>query len=235
MPYKTLFGNILEYRADAIVNTVNSFMRGVSNEAEEKFFSAAGEDMRRAMANVKFVQVGKVTVTEGYGLPCRCVIHAVPPKWLTGKSQEFAALHICYKNVFAKAEELGIKTLAMPFLSTDYYHFPWRDAVHIAYSEAEKTEMEIVFITDNESLLEESQKPYVKPAIVSYIGYYRDHAIFELDNGLFARVDIRREIKDVTVIPYFEACYRVGNNPKQAPLPEHEVERLKRLYEENDW
>ena len=67
------------------------------------------------------------------------------------------------------------------------------------------------------------------------MGYYRDHALFALDNGLFARVDLRPENRDVALIPYFEACYRAGNNPLQPPLPDEEIERLRRIYEENDW
>jgi len=235
MSHKTVFGNILEYEADAIVNCVNSYMRGVTNAAEARFLAAAGEKIKEELGRIEFVQVGKVAVTDGCDLPCRHVIHAVPPRWLTGKAQEFTALHICYQNLYAEAERLGVKTLAAPFLSTDYYRFPWKDAIRIAYAEADKHDLETVFVTDNEALFEESKKPYVKPEILSYIGYYRDHALFELDDGLFARVDIRTEMQDVTVIPYFEACYRVGNNPKQIPLPPEEIERLRKLYEENDW
>ena len=68
-----------------------------------------------------------------------------------------------------------------------------------------------------------------------YIGYYRDHALFELDNGLFARVDIRPEVVDVTPISYFEPCFRTGNNPLQPPLPESEIARLRQIYADNDW
>ena len=73
---------------------------------------------------------------------------------------------------------------------------------------------------------------YRRPEIAAYVGYYRDHAVFALDNGLFARVDLRREIRDVSVIPYFEACYRAGNNPLQEPLPVEEIRRLMRIYDE---
>lgn len=235
MPYKTIFGNILEYKADAMVNSVNSYMRKVSNVAEKKFYEAAGSLMKPATEAIGFVQVGKAAVTPGFDLPCRNVIHAVPPRWLTGKASEFTALHICYENVFAEAERLGCKTLATPFLSTDYYRFPWKDAIHIAYTEADKHSIETVFVTADEKLFEQSKIPYVKPKIVSYVGWYRDHALFELDDGLFARVDLRKEKTDVTVIPYFEACFRVGNNPKQEPLSPSEIERLRKIYEENDW
>ncbi len=235
MAYSVKLGNILECEADAIVNCVNSHMVGMSEEADRTLLSAAGAGLKNAMDALGFIAVGSVGVTEGFSLPCAHIIHAVAPRWLTGKAEEFKALHICYRNVFASAEKLGCKTVAMPFLSTGYYRFPWTDAVHIAFAEAEKSCMETLFVTDSKELFELAGKPYVKPRIVSYIGYYRDHALFELDNGLFARVDIRSEVTDVTVIPYYEACYRVGNNPRQAPLAESEIRRLMEVYTENDW
>ena len=67
------------------------------------------------------------------------------------------------------------------------------------------------------------------------MGWYRDHAIFELDDGHFVRVDLRPEKRDVAPIPYFEPCFRVGNNPLQKPLPPEEIERLKQVYRKTDW
>ena len=77
-------------------------------------------------------------------------------------------------------------------------------------------------------------RPWRKPQILSYIGYYRDHALFALDNGLFARVDIRPEKREADVIPYFEPCYRQDNNPLQKPLEEKEILRLRRIWEEQE-
>ena len=71
-----------------------------------------------------------------------------------------------------------------------------------------------------------------KAKIVSYVGYYRDYAIFELDNGLFARVDLRPELRWADTVPYFEACYREGIDPLQEKLPEEEIRRLAAIWEE---
>ena len=122
----------------------------------------------------------------------------------------------------------------MPFLSALYFHFPKEDAVHIALTQAEKAGLDVTFVADTPELLTLSGRPYRRPEIVSYVGYYGDHALFELDNGLFARVDLRPELTEVSVIPYFEACYRSGNNPLQPLLPDAEVARLRRIYEEGD-
>ena len=119
----------------------------------------------------------------------------------------------------------------MPFLSALYYRFPQPEALFIARDEAEKSPLAVTFTADTSELFALSQLPYRKPEIVSYVGWYRDYAIFELDNGLYARVDLRPERRDVAMIPYFEACFRAGNNPLQPPLPEEEVRRLRALYD----
>ncbi|MBO5496709.1 MAG: hypothetical protein J5967_04835, partial [Oscillospiraceae bacterium] len=116
-----------------------------------------------------------------------------------------------------------------------YYRFPQEEAVRIALEEAGRRSVETVFVPGTGALEALSRQEYRRPGIVSYVGYYRDAAIFALSNGLFARVDLRPELRQVDVIPYFEACYREGNNPLQAPLPEAEIERLRRIYEETDW
>ena len=100
---------------------------------------------------------------------------------------------------------------------------------------ASRRSIETVFVPGTEVLEKLSRQEYRRPEIVSYVGYYRDAAIFALSNGLFARVDLRPELRQVDVIPYFEACYREGNNPLQAPLPAAEIARLRRIYEETDW
>ena len=135
----------------------------------------------------------------------------------------------------SKSWSVGAETVALPFLSTWYYRFPQEEAVHVALREAERTDVRALFTADTPELFTLSKQDYRKPQIVSYIGYYRDHALFELDNGLFARVDLRPENVEADVIPYFEACYRVGNNPLQEPLPEAEIARLRAIYEDYDW
>ena len=197
--------------------------------------AAGGEELRAAIRRKRFIPIGSAVEIEPCGLPFAHLFAVAAPIWLTGKANELTALHLGYQSLFAAASKAGCKSLAVPFLSAMRYRFPQDEAVKIAFAEADKSSLEVVFAPDTPELYALSQKPYRKPKIVSYIGWYRDHAIFELDNGLFARVDIRPEITDVTVIPYFEACYRIGNNPKQPPLADAEIERLRRIYEENDW
>ena len=223
--------DMLTLSADAAVLPLEMTGRPTEGSAAQRLAAAGGVPLRRGLRRLGFLAVGSAAVIPAEGLPFRHLILTAAPRWLTGKANELLALDRCYESVFALASELGCKSIAMPFLSSCYFHFPLEDAVHIALREAKQWEGETLFAADTEKLLALSRKPWQKPQILSYIGYYRDHALFELSNGLFARVDIRPEKREADVIPYFEACFREGNNPLQEPLSEEEILRLRRIWE----
>ena len=227
--------DILSVPAEAAVLPLEMTGRPTEGRAAQRLAQAGGEGLRRAVHSLKFLPVGSAAALETEGLPFGHVIVTPVPRWLTGKANELLALRRCYESVLDTAEGLGCRTLVTPFLSSQYYRFPQEEAVRIALEEAGRRSPETVFVPGTEALEALSHQEYHRPEIVSYVGYYRDAAIFALSNGLFARVDLRPELRQVDVIPYFEACYREGNNPLQTPLPEAEIARLRRIYEETDW
>ena len=233
MAFVTL-DDILSLSADAAVLPLEMTGAPAEGKAAQALARAGGEALRDALRKLRFLAVGSAAVLDVPGLPFPNLIVTAVPRWLTGKANELLVLHRCYESVYALAQELGCRSLVSPFLSCCYFHFPQDDAVHIALRAAKGWEGETVFAADTEELLALSEKPWQKPRILSYIGYYRDHALFALDNGLFARVDIRPERRDADVIPYFEACYREGNNPLQRPLSKEEILRLRRIWEETE-
>ena len=236
MSYRVTNDSILSARTDAVCVSVEMALNLSDTPVCRQIGAAGGEALRAALAKRRlFLPVGSACLADPCSLPFSRLIMTASPVWLTGKANELLILHRCYESVFALARQSGCESIAMPFLSAMYYRFPQHEAVKIALREAETSALDVLFVADTQELLTLSEEPYRKPAIVSYVGYYRDHAIFELDNGLFARVDLRQENVDVSIIPYFEACYREGNNPLQPGLPEAEIERLRRIYEENDW
>ena len=233
MAFVTL-DDIMSLSADAAVLPLEMSGAPAEGKAAQALARAGGEALRDALRKLRFLAVGSAAVLDVPGLPFPNLIVTAVPRWLTGKANELLVLHRCYESVYALAQELGCRSLVSPFLSCCYFHFPQDDAVHIALRAAKGWEGETVFAADTEELLALSEKPWQKPRILSYIGYYRDHALFALDNGLFARVDIRPERRDADVIPYFEACYREGNNPLQRPLSKEESLRLRRIWEETE-
>ena len=223
--------DILTVPAEAAVLPLEMTGRPTEGRAAQRLAQAGGDALRRALRSLKFLPVGSAAALEAEGLPFGHVIVTPVPRWLTGKANELLALRRCYEAVYDRAAALGLGRLVSPFLSTCYYHFPLEDAVHIARGTAERWLGETVFAADTEELFAISRKPWRRPRIVSYIGWYRDYALFELDNGQFARVDIRPELRQADRIPYFEACYREGNNPLQEKLPEAEIRRLAAIWE----
>ena len=233
MAFVTL-DDIMSLSADAAVLPLEMSGAPTDGRAAQTLAAACGERLRPAIRRAGFLAVGSAAVLDVPGLPFPNLIVTAVPRWLTGKANELLVLHRCYESVYALAQELGCRSLVSPFLSCCYFHFPQDDAVHIALRAAKGWEGETVFAADTEELLALSEKPWQKPRILSFIGYYRDHALFALDNGLFARVDIRPERRDADVIPYFEACYQEGNNPLQRPLSKEEILRLRRIWEETE-
>ena len=235
MSYSVTQQDILSLSADGAAVSVEISLQISPSPVCLALGEAGGEALRAAIKKARFIPVGSAVEIEPCGLPFEHLFAAAAPIWLTGKANELTALHLCYQSLFGAAAKAGCKSLALPFLSALRYRFPQDEAVKIAFAEADKVPLDVVFVADTPELYALSQQPYRKPKIVSYVGWYRDHAIFALDNGLYARVDLRPEVTDVTPIPYFEACYRKSNNPLQPPLPDEEIERLRRIYEENDW
>lgn len=233
MAFVTL-DDLMSLSADAAVLPLEMTGAPAEGKAAQALARAGGEALRDALRKLRFLAVGSAAVLDVPGLPFPNLIVTAVPRWLTGKANELLVLHRCYESVYALAQELGCRSLVSPFLCCCYFHFPQDDAVHIALRAAKGWEGETVFAADTEELLALSERPWQKPRILSYIGYYRDHALFALDNGLFARVDIRPERRDADVIPYFEACYRKGNNPLQRPLSKEEILRLRRIWEETE-
>ena len=235
MGYTVIQGDILTVPADAAVFAVEMTMSPVDSLVCERLAAAGGETLREGLRRQRFLPVGSAAALDAGALPFQTLILTAIPRWLTGKANELLALRRCYESVYEQAAALGCRSVATPFLSANYYRFPIEKAVHTALHTAEQQNMETIFVAETRELYVQSHRPYRKPKIVSYVGYYRDHAIFELDNGLFARVDLRPERVDAAEIPYFEACYRIGNNPLQPPLPESEIARLRAIYEDNEW
>lgn len=235
MPGTVTQEDILSVRADAAALSVEIALNISDGPSCRRLGEAGGEALRASIRRQRFLPVGSSAVAEPGELPFRHILFTAAPRWLTGKANEFLALHRCYESLYARADELGCRSLVMPFLSSWYYRFPQDEAVRIALAEAKKWPGETIFVADTPELYALSQKGWRKPKIVSYTGWYRDHAVFELDNGLYARVDLRPERTEVGVIPFIEACFRKETDPLQTPLPESEIERLRRIYEENDW
>ena len=107
--------------------------------------------------------------------------------------------------------------------------------MRIAFAEAERSALETDFLAETEERYALCQRTGKRPAIVDYIGYYRDDAVFALDNGLFAFVDRREERIAVTLKSFYDPCCLADTDPGRVPLEERELDRLRGIYEVCRW
>jgi O-acetyl-ADP-ribose deacetylase (regulator of RNase III) len=124
--------DITTLAVDAIVNAANAELfpgGGVSGAIHR----AAGPDLEDACRSIGGCEIGGAVITPGFGLNARYVIHAVGPVWRGGTTNEHAVLRRTYGSIFrvAHANE-GIRTLAIPAISTGIYGFPKDQAAVIA-------------------------------------------------------------------------------------------------------
>ncbi len=129
-----LQGDITQIHVDAIVNAANSSLLG-GGGVDGAIHRAAGPQLLEECRPLHGCETGEATITGGYELPARWVIHTVGPIWHHGTANEDELLALCYRNSLALAIKSGVKTIAFPSISTGAYRFPLQRAVEIALRE----------------------------------------------------------------------------------------------------
>ncbi len=121
-------GNIALADVDAVVNAANEYLNlgsGVAGAIRE----LGGEIIQRECHEIGFCPVGSAVITTGGNLSARFVIHAVGPMYGEGNENEKLASAVRSALTIAEAREL--KSIAMPALSSGFFHFPITDCAAI--------------------------------------------------------------------------------------------------------
>jgi len=97
---------------------------------------AGGKEILEDCVKIRNAQggckVGEAVFTTAGNLDAQYVIHTVGPRWNGGKLGEADKLQNCYLNTLEIAENLQIKSIAIPNISTGIYRFPKVKAAQIA-------------------------------------------------------------------------------------------------------
>jgi O-acetyl-ADP-ribose deacetylase (regulator of RNase III) len=125
-------GDITTQTVDAVVNAANRSMRG--GGGVDGAIHRAGGPSILADCVERFpdgLATGAAGWTTAGELPARWVIHVVGPNWNAGQ-REPDLLASCYREALRVADELGVRSIAFPGVSTGIYGWPLDDAAQIA-------------------------------------------------------------------------------------------------------
>ncbi|OBB39155.1 RNase III inhibitor [Mycolicibacterium fortuitum] len=125
-------GDITQQQVDAIVNAANNAMRG-GGGVDGAIHRAGGpavlrDCIERFPSGLATGDAGWTTAGE---LPARWVIHTVGPNYRAGQ-RDRDLLTSCYRRVLEVADELGVRTVALPLVSSGVYGWPRQDAIAAA-------------------------------------------------------------------------------------------------------
>ncbi len=159
---KVILGDITEEETDAIVNAANSHLKhggGVAGAIVRK----GGRIIQEESDRIGYCPVGKAVYTSAGKLKAKYVIHAVGPRW--GEGDEERKLRSAVRSALEVATQLGLKSVAIPAISTGIFGYPKREGTKVILDEVvkflkgEDTTLEEVHLTNID---EETTKLFVE-------------------------------------------------------------------------
>ncbi|HEU24095.1 MAG: Appr-1-p processing protein [Mesoaciditoga sp.] len=126
--------DITKENVDVIVNAANSHLAhggGVALAISMAGGDVIDKESREYIQKHGPLNTGDVAVTSAGRLNARFVIHAVGPVWGEGKEDE--KLSRAFENALKKADELNLKSITFPAISSGIYGFPKDRCARIFY------------------------------------------------------------------------------------------------------
>jgi O-acetyl-ADP-ribose deacetylase len=124
-------GNIVDAKADALVNAANSYLAG-GGGVDGAIHGAGGPSIMAECREIGGCPTGEAVYTSAGRLQARHVIHAVAPRWGGGGKGEASLLASAYRRSLEVADALGDRSVAFPSLGTGAYSYPIEEAASIA-------------------------------------------------------------------------------------------------------
>jgi len=150
-----LEGDITDLDVDAVVNPANEDLQlgsGVAGAIREK----GGPSIQEECDRIGHTGVGTAVMTGAGNLSAKQVIHAVGPKM--GEGDEDRKLASAVRSALALADRNGLRSIALPAISTGVFGFPMDRAARIMLTEIHrylqggtKLERVVVVLHDEEA------------------------------------------------------------------------------------
>ena len=201
MPLKIIRNDITKMKVDAIVNTAN-MAPTYGNGVDTAVYEAAGaEQLLAERQKIGFLKEGEASITPGFALPAKYIIHAVSPLYKGGESGEEEKLRSCYKKSLQLAKENNCKSVAFPLVSTGSFGYPKEEGLGIAVDEIGRfllwNDMLVYLVVFDEESTKLGRK--LSPALEAYIdrNYVEEKQEEEYKRPLFG---MRREAKKASFL-----------------------------------
>ena len=117
-------------KADAIVNAANRSLLG-GGGVDGAIHKAAGPELLEECRKLNGCEVGEAKATKAYRLDNKYIIHTVGPQYYYNPVTAKDLLADAYLNCLKLADELSLKTIAFPSISTGAYGYPVKEAAEI--------------------------------------------------------------------------------------------------------
>jgi len=144
-------GDITRESCDAIVNAANSSLMG-GGGVDGAIHRAGGPAILEACKAIVERQgglpAGKAVATPGGRLAAKYVIHTVGPVWSGGSRNEPETLSSCYTESIRVADEMQLRSIAFPAISTGIYGYPVELASQVAIASAAQALAEAVHVRE---------------------------------------------------------------------------------------
>lgn len=135
---RLILGNIVNLRADAIVNAANRSLYG-GGGVDGAIHKAGGPAILRECQEIrrtsypKGLPTGEAVVTGAGVLQAKYVIHTVGPIWHGGKDREAEMLSSSYRKSLLLAEQIGARSILFPSISTGAFGYPREKAARVVW------------------------------------------------------------------------------------------------------
>ena len=130
-----LTGDITRQDTDAIVNAANEQLApggGVCGAIHRAGGPAIWEECEKIAQQRGPLPTGQAVATTAGKMKARYVIHTVGPVWHGGRSGEVEKLASSYRESIRIADELRLKSIAFPSISTGIFGYPVELAAPVA-------------------------------------------------------------------------------------------------------